>query len=163
MAGRAQQKKHKRSGLLVDGDEMAAARQQQQKEVWLLQSQLAEGLLAGLAEEDVFEAQALLASVHQNRYQAEAEAQQLSALAELHLRQKTKHRSGLISLSGGGGKKSKDEIKKKKKEARRAEEALEKMKRQAGEEKAEQEKRTRQLEALRQWQLKSGPSVLRDV
>lgn len=160
MAGRAQQKKHKRSGLLVDGDEMAAARQQQ-KEVWLLQSQLAEGLLAGLAEEDVFEAQALLASVHQNRYQAETEAQQLSSLAELHLRQKTKNRSGLIPL--GGGKKSKDEIKKKKKETRRAEEALEKMKRQAGEEKAEQEKRTRQLEALRKWQLKSGPSVLRDV
>ncbi|ELR16140.1 uncharacterized protein ACA1_177480 [Acanthamoeba castellanii str. Neff] len=160
MAGRAQQKKHKRS-VLVDGDEMAAG--QQQKEVWLLQSQLAEGLLAGLAEEDIFEAQALLASVHQNRYQAEAE--QLSTLAERHLHQKSKHRSGVSSLGGGGGggKRSKDEIKK---EAR-AEEALEKMKRQAarksGVEKEEQEKRTRQLEALRKWKLKSGTVVLRDV
>ncbi len=60
MAGRAQQKKHKRSGLLADGDEMAAARQQQ-KEVWLLQSQLAEGLLAGLADEDVFAGRHVLA------------------------------------------------------------------------------------------------------
>jgi hypothetical protein len=161
MAGRAQQKKHKRS-VLVDGDEMAAARQQQ-KEVWLLQSQLAEGLLARLAEEDIFEAQALLASVHQNRHQAEAE--QLSTLAERHLHQKSKHRSGVSSLGGGegGGKRSKDEIKK---EAP-AEEALEKMKRQAarksGVEKEEQEKRTRQLEALRKWKLKSATVILRDV
>jgi hypothetical protein len=131
MAGRAQQKKHKRS-VLVDGDEMVA----RQKEVWLLQSQLAEGLMAGLTEEDIIEAQALLASEHQNRYQAEAE--QLSKLAERHLQQKSKHRSGVISL--GGGKKN-TEIRK---ACASGKKMLEKMKRQAARktEGEEKEKRT---------------------
>jgi hypothetical protein len=85
MWGRKQQK------IQVDETQIAA----QQQEVWLLQSRMAEGLACGLRDEDIFEAQALLASVKRMQLRAE-DREELSARAQTHLQHKRHHHFGVI-------------------------------------------------------------------